>query len=353
MAEWAIDRLRPDPRNREVFDPLGGEDLIALVESIREHGLINPITIRPDGLIIAGEQRWRAATQAGLATVPVTVRDVADDAEVELIRIAENLRRRTIKVSETAKAIRREREVREARIRRTAQEASSIDPMLKQPSERAIQGQTIAETKAEHRGQPGMSGAAIERLDRLADLIPPLMALLDDGTLSKDGGYQLAQLPEVDQERIAAAFTPEDIADKTALELRALRQQVQAANAQLKQAEAALAKADAEHQVELEAEVAAMREKKDREIRALRDERDRAREWARSDAVHSALSKLGTVTGMSVEKYAEYVGRFGSLEVYIQADIELAEQAVPWLNDLARHLRARLNQPEKGVRVIR
>src|SRR5688500_11476764 len=62
------------PRRR--FDP---ESISALAESLRSAGVIQPLIVRPltDGRyeIIAGERRWRAATQAGLETVPVLLRD--------------------------------------------------------------------------------------------------------------------------------------------------------------------------------------------------------------------------------------------------------------------------------------
>src|SRR5215211_633819 len=75
----AIDRNPRQPR--QVFDE---ESLAELVHSIREFGLMQPIVVRPvDGTgryqLVMGERRWRAAQQAGLATIPAIVRDTADD----------------------------------------------------------------------------------------------------------------------------------------------------------------------------------------------------------------------------------------------------------------------------------
>src|SRR5436189_4009414 len=80
-AEAAVGSLEPNP-----FQPRSAMDASRLAElaaSIRESGVVQPILVRRLSgerfQIIAGERRWRAAQQAGLATVPIVVRDVADD----------------------------------------------------------------------------------------------------------------------------------------------------------------------------------------------------------------------------------------------------------------------------------
>jgi ParB family chromosome partitioning protein len=77
--------------------------------SIRETGIVQPILVRRMGAgyqIVAGERRWRAAQQAGLATVPVTVREVADDRLLELALI-ENIQREELSPLEEAQAFQR------------------------------------------------------------------------------------------------------------------------------------------------------------------------------------------------------------------------------------------------------
>src|SRR5687767_9108708 len=77
MAEVAVDLLEPNPyQPRASIEP---EALRSLAESIRGSGIVQPILVRRQGLryqIIAGERRFRAAQQLGLATVPVVVREV-------------------------------------------------------------------------------------------------------------------------------------------------------------------------------------------------------------------------------------------------------------------------------------
>ena len=83
------------------------EDLADLAASIREHGIIQPIVVRPkrdsSGVyeLIAGERRWRAAQRAGLADLPVIIRDVDDKIALELA-IIENVQRADLNPIEEA-----------------------------------------------------------------------------------------------------------------------------------------------------------------------------------------------------------------------------------------------------------
>ncbi|TCD15980.1 ParB/RepB/Spo0J family partition protein [Oricola cellulosilytica] len=98
-----VHRNRDNPR-REFSD----EELNDLASSIREHGILQPVVVRPwpDDLggnfqIIAGERRWRAAQRAGLTEIPVIVRDVDDKTALELA-IIENVQRSDLNPIEEA-----------------------------------------------------------------------------------------------------------------------------------------------------------------------------------------------------------------------------------------------------------
>lgn len=95
-----------EPRRDQPRTTFDQEKLEELTESIREHGLIQPITVRPvsDGFyqIIAGERRWRAARMAGLYDVPVNIID-ADDRETEELALIENLQREDLNPIEEAR----------------------------------------------------------------------------------------------------------------------------------------------------------------------------------------------------------------------------------------------------------
>lgn len=98
-----IHNVEPNPlQPRKVFDE---EELQTLSESIREHGIIQPLAVRSVGndcyQIIAGERRWRAARMAGLQEVPVLILDVDDRAVMEMALI-ENLQRADLNPIEEA-----------------------------------------------------------------------------------------------------------------------------------------------------------------------------------------------------------------------------------------------------------
>ncbi len=100
-----VEFVSPNPRNpRRHF---GEADLTDLAQSIREHGVVQPVVVRPAPgrpdryEIIAGERRWRAAQRAGLAEIPVLVRDVDDRTALELA-IIENVQRADLNPVEEA-----------------------------------------------------------------------------------------------------------------------------------------------------------------------------------------------------------------------------------------------------------
>ena len=99
--------VEPDPgQPRKTFDD---ETLAELSASIAEHGLLQPIAVRPKPsggyLIVAGERRWRASRMAGLTEVPVIVKDVTDEQAMELA-LVENLQREDLDPVEEAVGIR-------------------------------------------------------------------------------------------------------------------------------------------------------------------------------------------------------------------------------------------------------
>jgi ParB family chromosome partitioning protein len=106
-TELDIDLLAPNPDQPRV--QMDDQKLDELAQSIRSHGVIQPILVRrvQDRYeIVAGERRWRAAQRAGLLKVPITIRDVADDKLLE-VALIENIQRENLNPIEEAQAYRR------------------------------------------------------------------------------------------------------------------------------------------------------------------------------------------------------------------------------------------------------
>ncbi|MBR3420604.1 MAG: ParB/RepB/Spo0J family partition protein [Ruminococcus sp.] len=94
-----------EPNRDQPRKTFSDEAITALAESIREHGVLQPILVRPLSTggyqIVAGERRWRAARMLGLSEIPVTIRELSD-IEAMQIAIIENLQREELNPVEEA-----------------------------------------------------------------------------------------------------------------------------------------------------------------------------------------------------------------------------------------------------------
>lgn len=174
----SVSLLQPgkyQPRTR--MDPGSLEELAA---SIKVQGLIQPISVRPIGQtagkgryeIIAGERRWRAAQIAGLAEVPVLIREISDDAALAMSLI-ENIQREDLNPLEEA-----------AGLQRLIDEFS----MTHQQAADAV----------------GRSRPAASNLLRLLQLAKPAQDMLMAGDIEMGHARALLPLAKTDQGRIAA-----------------------------------------------------------------------------------------------------------------------------------------------------
>lgn len=173
QASMAIDALQPgkfQPRTQ-----MDQEALQELAESIKAQGVMQPILVRPiaDGRheIVAGERRWRAARIAGLASVPVLVRDIPDRQALAAALI-ENIQREDLNPLE---------------------EASGIARLT----------QEFGLTHAAAAEALGKSRAAVTNLLRLLELAPPVRELLAQGKLDMGHARALLALPAMRQVELA------------------------------------------------------------------------------------------------------------------------------------------------------
>lgn len=147
---------------RKLFDEAA---LAELADSIREHGVIQPLTVRKlaSGYyqIIAGERRWRAARMAGLTEVPAVVIE-ADDQKAAELALVENLQREDLNPME---------------------EAAGYQSLI----------QTYHMTQEEAAQRVGKSRSAVANAMRLLGLQPAVRKLVEDGSLS--AGHARALLP--------------------------------------------------------------------------------------------------------------------------------------------------------------
>jgi ParB family chromosome partitioning protein len=155
-------RVRPNPEQpRRRFDP---DALASLADSIRQHGLVHPIVVEPDGdhyRLVAGERRLRAALQASVATIPAIVRPASESGRQVLeLALVENLHRQDLNPLEEAAAY-----ARMADVFGLSHEAIAL--------------------------RLGRTRPAVTNAIRLLQLPPPLQQALADGTLSAGHGRAL------------------------------------------------------------------------------------------------------------------------------------------------------------------
>lgn len=102
LKELKLSDVKPNPdQPRRTFDE---EALEGMAQSIKEHGVLQPIVVVPKAgkyQIVAGERRYRASKQAGLTTIPALIRTLSDQHQLE-ISLIENIQRRDLNVLETA-----------------------------------------------------------------------------------------------------------------------------------------------------------------------------------------------------------------------------------------------------------
>jgi ParB family chromosome partitioning protein len=176
LREIAAELIQPNPRQpRRDFD---GEAMLALAESIKARGVLQPLVVRPLAggrfELIAGERRLRAAKIAGLACVPAIVRDAEESERLELALI-ENMAREDLNPVEEARAC-------------------------------ATLVEDLGVAKEELGRRVGRSRSAISNLIRLLELPDEALALVEAGELSEGHGRAILTCrDQAERRRLARA----------------------------------------------------------------------------------------------------------------------------------------------------
>src|SRR5688572_20565800 len=180
LREIPLELISPNPRQpRREFDE---QALLALADSLKERGVLQPVLLRPvhGGTyeLIAGERRWRAAALAGFDAVPALVRP-HDDAESLELALIENMAREDLNPVEEARAC-------------------------------SLLVEELGLTR-EDVGRPvGRSRAAVSNLLRILDLPDDVLDMLADGTLTEGHGRALLMASDhADRRRLARAAAAE------------------------------------------------------------------------------------------------------------------------------------------------
>lgn len=185
------------------FHPYTDERLRDLTDSIREHGVLMPVLVRPMASggyeIISGHNRVEAAKLAGLDKVPVTIREMDDDLAT-IAMVDSNLRQSDILLpSEKAWAYRMKMEAMRRQSGRPRNNCAQVGPNF---------GKRTRDLIAEEMGE---SKNQISRYIRLTELIPPLLAMIDQGHLPFNPAVELSYLSPQNQTSLLAILERDEI----------------------------------------------------------------------------------------------------------------------------------------------
>ena len=200
IYEIPLDQIDPFPDHP--FQVRMDEDMEQLVESVKESGLITPITVRKkdDGRyeIVSGHRRTKACELAGLPTVKAEIRELTRD-EAIILMVESNLQRSVILPSEKAFSYKMRLEaMKRLPGRPTKDNSAPLGPNFGMRS-----NQQVAE-------EVGDSKTQVQRYIRLTNLIPPLLDLVDEGKIALRPAVELSYLLPEEQEDLMEAISLND-----------------------------------------------------------------------------------------------------------------------------------------------
>ena len=171
------------------------EDMDQLVESVKERGIITPITLRKknDGRyeIVSGHRRRKACELAGLETIPAEIKELTRD-EAIILMVESNLQRSVILPSEKAFSYKMRLEAMNRQGQRTDLTFSPVDKKLHS-------GQELANNL-------GDSQAQIYRYIRLTYLVPEILQMVDEGKIALRPAVELSYLNDIEQMDLVEAM---------------------------------------------------------------------------------------------------------------------------------------------------
>ena len=311
--------LRPHPRNNEFFDDMDGQKWKDFLQSVRTSGIIEPIIVTQDLVIVSGHQRVRAAKAIGLMKIAVEVRHYDSDDKVLKDLIETNIMQRGIG------------NVNPMKLARCVGELERILG-VSHGGDRKSSGTEfpLKATQAELAEKFDMSQRQLRKYKKLLTLVPELQDVVESGEISvTDASAIIAKLPEHKQRELAEQIIGTD-GKVSKQELERLK----AENEKLRNRKPEVVEKVVEKKVEVESEFAKRRlENLEKENKKLISERQEfVDKWKKSEQERKALedemkkpeneraekiktSALFFCAGVSnfIEKYGGYVWLADSL----------------------------------------
>lgn len=187
--------LHPHPRNSEFFDDITGEPWQEFLKSVETSGVIQPVVITQDNVVVSGHQRLRACQELGIAEIPVVQRTYADEDAVLKDLLETNIRQRGVDNSNPVKLGRCIKELeRLYKIGRGGDRKSNPNNSDLIQSEKKM-------TQSQLASQIGMSVDTLNNLKKLASLIPEWEEFLETGVITPTTALGVARQLTSDDQR--------------------------------------------------------------------------------------------------------------------------------------------------------
>lgn len=180
--------LKPHPRNEEFFSNAEGEEYQRLKESIQELGVLTPLRVSSDMTIVSGHQRWRAAKELGLESVPVEIDEGLKDEDEKLIQlIAANFGRMKNDPIKQGKWL-----LEYERLRG-----------VMHGGDRKSSGNNFRLKQEDIANELGVTTKTIRNLKNLTTLVPEIQEIISEGKITPTTGFTLlSRLSEDEQHQL-------------------------------------------------------------------------------------------------------------------------------------------------------
>ena len=203
MQQINVNELKPHPRNNEFFDDMSGEKWQEFLDSIKARGVIEPIVITPDKVIVSGHQRVRACKDLGIQTVMCDVHTYNNEDQILQDLIETNIRQRgdvggsAKKVGKRIKELERIYGVREGRPEK-------------------LPNYSVVKSQEDIAAQMGISVDTLQNYKMMAEMIPELDDLMDTGIVTKTTALAMMKSlsPQEQEELISSLDTTKRITQK-------------------------------------------------------------------------------------------------------------------------------------------
>ena len=194
VTQLALTVLKPHPRNKEFFDDMSGDKWKEFLESVKTSGIIEPIVITQDNVVVSGHQRLRAAKELNLETVPTIMKTYYSEDEILKDLLETNVRQRgSINTSSV----------------KSAAIISTLEKIYK-----GDKSGTTPNNQKELADKLGVSLRTLQYIKQLDKLPDELKLILEDGKITSSTGLKIMEKLSEEEQKLVINMIQSSEKDK-------------------------------------------------------------------------------------------------------------------------------------------